>query len=341
MKVFYFFLILIFFHNTSLSQDTRFNEKDSAKIADIKYIQYDLENFGKSNLAIKLPISKIIFFDVRYDTSFIAISWHPNINSVTGAYNQNSKYNLTNGLTASLATYFNEFYKNNFSRNNAEIACFIKRFSITPKGSIIAIAQSNNENENVNNIKFEVECYYKAKDLLYPAIRIDTSYAERSTRIKKSFLEITREILQPLIDRVPLIDSAKMQKRHSYTLQQIQERYQGRFNLPILTTDQYKRGIYKSFQEFINNSPSITEFSIKNKGYNVLLYNSSGAIISSKIFGFYDGEICWVYGGAYCSPLIKVGNSFEYFYTLYILKGIVQTSKKFLLVLDMENSEIE
>lgn len=39
------------FYNVFLSQNTRYNKKDSAKIVDAQYIQYDLENTEKSNLA--------------------------------------------------------------------------------------------------------------------------------------------------------------------------------------------------------------------------------------------------------------------------------------------------
>ena len=337
MKVFYFFLFLITFHNASLSQETRFNKKDSAKIADVDYIQYNLDSTDKSGLTIKLPFSRISFFDVRYDTSFIAINWQANKNFMFGLNIQNRKFNLTGGLAGSLTNYFDRFYNDNFSRSNAEVVCFIKKFSINLKDTML---DDRKPHGSINNIKFETECYYFVGDSLFPAIRIDTSYSEEITKIKKSFSELIKEIIHPLIERMTGIDSLTMRKRKSYTLQQIQDRYQSRFNLSILTTKEYKKGIYKNFREFINNGPSITEFTVKNAGFNTYLYDADGQIIS-KVFGFCDGINCWMYGGAFCSPLVRVGNSFEYFYTTYFVGQYMTTTKKYLFALNMENGRVD
>jgi hypothetical protein len=258
----------MFYYTTALPQETKFNKKDSAKIADVDYIQYNLEGTDKSNLDTKLPFGKISFFDVRYDTSFMAINWQANKNFMVGFNIQNKKYNLTGGLAVSLTNYFNKFFSNNFSRSNAEVVCFIKKFSVNLKDTML---DDRKPHGSINSIKFETECYYRVGRSLFPAIRIDTTYTEEITKIRNTFSGLTKEIIHPLIERITGIDSLKMLKRNSYTLQQIQDRYQSRFNLPILTTKEYKKGIYQNFHEFINNAPSITEFTVKSEGFNTYL----------------------------------------------------------------------
>jgi len=87
------------------------------------------------------------------------------------------------------------------------------------------------------------------------------------------------------------MDTAKITKRKAYTQDQVTQRYQDRFNIPILTAETYNKGIYKTFTEFKNNAPSITAFTMKND----LLYDSSNNLVDVlNIFGYCDGKICWI-----------------------------------------------
>ena len=337
MKILCLFILGLFLYQTSFSQNTKFNSEDSARAFAIKYLQFNLENFTKNTFKSKLPFSKISFFDVRYDTSYIAVSWQRSAVVRTPYYNQNSKFNLVNGFEVSLDTYFNEFYKENLSATNSELLCYVKKFSINPRGTMEVNADPI---ETVNHIELEVECYYKTGDTLFPATRIDTLYNTRVSEIRFSFPELVKDILQPLIEKVSQIDSAKVHKRNAYTLQQIQNRYQERFALPILTNNEYKRGIYKNFQEFKNNAPSVTQFTIRYNNFSTILYDSNEEEISTKIFGFSDGIACWIYDAPYSIRLVRVTNSFEFFSTLYILGEFKTISpRKFLHSLDMETGE--
>lgn len=332
MKTFYLFLAMFACCKISISQTTNFNLKDSAKAANVRYIKDELVCTEKNTDVLHLPFNRVSFVDVRYDTSFIAISYEPG----AANYNVNTKCDLKNGLEASFSSYFMDFFKGSFSNNSAELICYVKRFSIISQGSMGAMLHDGGSQESPNNVAFETECYCRFNDSLYPAVRIDTSYTLRA-RLKKYYLAVTEAVLYPLIQKIKNIDSINVQKRKAYTVQQIQQRYQNRFNLPVLTAAKYKRGIYKSFEEFINNEPSVTDFRSQNKGNATTLYYLNGKKVNTTIFGFSDGETFWIYRGSYCTPLIRLGNSFEFFRTLVVLGAYGITSKKkFLDVLDMD-----
>ncbi|MEP6513855.1 MAG: hypothetical protein ABJA79_08295 [Parafilimonas sp.] len=328
-------ILLILFPSLCFSQKTRYNKKDSLKIGDVDYMQFNLECNEKNKLSGAVPFNKISVIDVRFDTSFIAIYWKPDPLSVI----RNKKLDLKNGFAVSLTNYLNKFYENNFSNNNSEIICYLKRFSIAGKDTIL----ENISDENIVQAKFEAECYYKTNNLLYPAVRIDTIFAERVTKIKNGFVPLIKEIIIPLTEKLNQIDSLRLIKRKTYTVEEIEERYKSRFNLPILTADKYVKGVYMSFQEFKNNAPSIKQFTIKKEKANTFyLRDSLGSIISPlKKFGFCDGTTCWIQSGDFCFPIFKIGNSFEYFYTLYYNNSyFVQTVKLlFGLNMDLENSK--
>jgi hypothetical protein len=354
MKASLLFAFGLILHNICLSQLEDILGNDEAKILNPAYIKYDLVCTEKGNPSIRLPFSKINLFDVRYDTTCIALNWGVNANGQVGFNIQNKKYTLRDGLATGLTNYFNTFYQDNFSENGAEIFCYIKRFSVTVKDTMIDFKSSG---ENIDNIKFEVECLYKEGDLFFPALRIDTSYSLNVVKARKNFTDLVKEIIQPLIEKLPNIDTVKIFKRTAYTFQQIDDRYQSRFNLPILTTKTYTKGVYQNFREFINNAPSITKYTFK-KG---VLLDSTGTIISSKIFGFCDGSKCWLFSlgnhvpyglgygatfsSGYLTPLVRVSNSFEYFYKIYSYDNSsnaysVRGSIKFLMMLNMDDGSV-
>lgn len=338
MKRLVIFLPHIFSFCICSSQEKISYERDRSLILNIDYVQYDLESDQKSKLSGKLPFNKITFFDVRYDTSFIAINWQVNRNLVAGRKKYNKKFNLRGGLAVSLSDYFNKYYKDNFSGNNAELLCYVKKFSVALKDTL---AEDRHANASINNIKLELECYYKSGSMLFPAIRFDTTYAETILRVKKTFPQLVTDIINPVIDKLNRIDTAEILIRKSYTQEQINGRYQSRFHIPILIDDQYKKGVYKNFKEFRDNAPSITKFKIKSDRVATLLYDSSDNLISSKMFGYCDGRIPYIQKGAYYYPLMRMGNSFEFFYTFYITSGYSRIIIKLLLALNMETGKID
>ncbi|MBI3218676.1 MAG: hypothetical protein HYZ44_04130 [Bacteroidetes bacterium] len=76
----------------------------------------------------------------------------------------------------------------------------------------------------------------------------------------------------------------------------------------IYQAKELKRGIYKTYEEFINNSPSITnEFSVKEKntvrGGSPFDFEISDGTKVGKVFGFCDGKYVYMKGlrmGGFC-----------------------------------------
>lgn len=329
---FLFFLII----TNSFSQNTRFNKQDDSLITNAQTLEYNLEGLDRTAVTKKLPFSKLTFYDVRYDTSFIAINWQTGTGPGLRKNIQNRKLNLERGLAPALTEYLNFYFNNNFS-GNAEIICYIKNFYVGLKDTTVT---NKIPREIIRKFRFETECYYKRNDSLFPAIRIDTSYAVVLSDTIKTWSAWTKDIFRPLIKRLEDLDTSKILKRKSYGYTKIYNKYQNRFNLPILTTSEYRKGVYKNFKEFVNNMPSITLFTIKKEKYMVTLYDANGDIIP-KAFGFSDGDDCWLFGGAFCSKLIRVGNGFEFFYTLYIVGDLFTPTRKYLLSLNMETGKID
>ena len=362
-------LFLVFIQGACFAQQDKANRNDSAKIIGAERRLYDLVVNEKSASTARFPFSKVSFNDVRYDTSFIAINWQASNNSLSESA-MNKKYNLTGGLAPGLTNYINQYFSNNFSGSGAALVCYIKRFAFALKDTSLEFfsPQERINNQKTNIINVEIECYYKAGNSLFPAFRIDTAYESLLVKIKKDFPAVIKDVISPLMERISNVDTGRVLKRKSYTEGQIADRYQARFNLPILTANPGKRGIYKSFEEFKNNAPSITEFNIKTekirvnsapvKTYDassllssamerrnttVYLYDANGELISPvKIFGFCDDSGYWIQHGAFYYPLIRVGNAFEFMFMYHYADANYHThSEEILFPLNMENGHIE
>lgn len=353
MKQACIFLLHVFCSAVCFSQHTAYNKRDSSIISDPKNATYTLYANEKSELSTSLPFAAVTFADVRYDTTFVAINWQAN-SGIKAGRTFKEKMNLVDGLAAGLTSYANDLYKSNFSPGGKDLLRFIKKFSITLKNS-----HANDRYLGIKSgsINVELECYYKSGNLLFPAIRLDTSYEETKSRINKTFPQLVKEMIHPFLNKLSRMDTASVLKRKAYPENEIQNKYLGNFNIPILTTEHFTKGVYKNFAEFKNNAPSITNFSIKdvyrfldNVRFN-LLYDSAKNIINTlEIFGFCDGTTCWIQHGDHCFPLVRIDHSFEYLY--YIFPNSNGSSQppslidrispiKFLFAVNMESGNAE
>ena len=72
---FYTLLLLIFLHGITNAQYDNSNKRDSLKIIDAKYSYHILSAEKNKQSEVRLPYDTIIFKDVRFDTTFFAMSF--------------------------------------------------------------------------------------------------------------------------------------------------------------------------------------------------------------------------------------------------------------------------
>ena len=334
----------MFLFYTASAQKNNINRKDSLRVLNPKYFYDKLDVDKKRLVTPSLPVDSIYFVDARFDTTFIALNWRSRLtNGVL-----KSKYNITGGLASGFTHYFNDYYTTS-SQTSSKLICFVKEFSITWKQDLldhfmqtIDFTQTQN-----NNIHVEIECYYQMGEKLYPAARIDSIFKGDFLIQQTTFEEAVKAMLNPFQRKIEHLDTGIILKRKFYTLQQINERYTSRFQIPVLTDKEYKRGIYKSITDFRNNTPStdsivlstdmmkskitVDDFFIngmvlakiiQKRNTAVFIYNKNKELIEpSSIFAFCDGTTFWIQHGASYYPLVRVGNAFEFIYTIYNIES--------------------
>jgi hypothetical protein len=362
IKTIYIALLLLIWQYTSAQYDNA-NKKDSLKVKDAKHSFKTLNTDKTEHSDVRLPYDTILFKDVRYDTTFFALN-NPSFH-FSNTYN--TKESLSGGFAQNVTDYFNAYYTTSGNNENKQLICFIKKFSITLQSDFLEHYNMGNLADDIlNQVDVAIDCYYKHFDTLFPAIRVDTSYTNHFNNDEISKPSTIKELLRPLMSKIEQADLDRIAKRKAYTDSEITKRYADRFDIPVLTTDSYKRGIYKNFNEFRINSPSIDSFSVKTdklrvnatdsknidltsladrifqkRNTTVFLYNKNNQLITpSDVFGYSDGQTIWIQHGAFFYPLEKVGNSFEFIYIYHYNDGNNNTGTIYILSpLNMETGK--
>jgi hypothetical protein len=352
MRLAFVFLLLFMLQHTCSAQYDNNNKRDSIKILKARYSYHKMTTDKNEKSAVRLPYDTIVFQDVRYDTTFFTMNYP----SFQFSNSYTTKDNLYDGFVKGITRYFNNYYGTADNDENKELVCFIKKFSITSQYDFLEHFNSGNlHNDTASQVNIEIECYYKHDDTLYPAVKLDTSYTRRLPNITVS--SCIKELLKPLMTKIEQADLERIAKRKAYMETEITKRYTDRFNIPVLTTSAYKKGVYKNFSEFKSNSPSIDSFTIatdrlkvnatntknfdltslayralQKRSTAVFLYDRNNQLISpSEVFGYCDGKTIWIQHGAFFYPLQKISNSFEFMYPYYYNDGNDHTNTMYIL----------
>lgn len=122
-------------------------------------------------------------------------------------------------------------------------------------------------------------------------------------------------MLHSFAAKAALADTVKILKRNGYTIAELNKRYQQRFEKPILKTETFTKGVYKTSNEFISNNPSIKEYEFKKDKKATILYTKTANNEWSPArtaYGFCDGKTIWINVNNIFHPLIRQGNTFEF-----------------------------
>jgi hypothetical protein len=200
--------------------------------------------------------------------------------------------------------------------------CYIKKFRITELDSTY---EAKVKKQRQVQIISAVDVFYFHNDRMYPALRTDTTFLQLLSENKEAYF-IIDSLLRSFVMRVSKIDTGRVLKRRSFVEKEVDSMCRQRFELPILQAPGLKKGVYTSKEEFLNNSPSITEYEWKPEKKVNILYtkdkNNQWNVTRKNIFGFCDGVNIWLSVQDSFYPAFRKGNTFEFIAPL-LLKRLV------------------
>jgi hypothetical protein len=225
---------------------------------------------------------------------------------------------LPGGVSEDYTTYLQKYFITQLNAGEeARLHCFLKRCRIY-EADTIADAVSSSRKALVN-ISMEMECFYEKGANCYPALRIDTAFGMELTVSSGAVLanEVLEELTDALSRKLNAVDFNRVVNRKAYTPGEMHNKYAGLYNhLLPLQQKTFKKGIYKTFEEWQENKPSLPgAFTIeKEKKKLFTLWDAEKNIIPvHRIFGVSDGEHFWVQSMGNLFPLIPVHNNWEFY----------------------------
>jgi hypothetical protein len=232
------------------------------------------------------------------------------------------QYVFKKPAAAEIAEYFNQY----FTRPDAPCTALIVLRTLWLSNANYAgedeLKTPDKQYEQIH-IRLKAEIYATRDSLYTPELRYDTAWTMKThdyySSLHASYFGLDDTLSSLFIN---LADSASWvtgQKQNSGRLisrEQINEFNRSRFDKPAGSEGPYASGVYTSFEEFRNNTPSIRDFEIRTEKMNRLLYikDASGApYYSHTAWGYSDGTSLFIMHDGILWPVWKEGKAFYFF----------------------------
>ena len=162
-------------------------------------------------------------------------------------------------------------------------------------------------------VRLKADAYLSKDNVHYQLINsLDTVLLKGGMDVTHKHDQNIAEVFELLWYRS--VAAANTGENATLALADILSKEQHRFALPILQTTTYKPGVYKTYQEFLNNQPSVEKFNIEIKKRRVTIQelstNDNAGPAIENVWGVCkDGEL-YKYYKERLVPIEQSGNSF-------------------------------
>ena len=281
---------------------------------------------------IRLPFKEVEILDARFDTSKLGFIFHAKAIDLDN--NDYRKIKLSNGIGRSLQDFYNDYYQLCFNDTTNKLLIVLKKLWIDNLPSRNSINDRTDIQRNsFEDVHIKFEYYLHRANNYYPIKRVDTIYQlteENMSSFKKKGLSFFVYCLKSVMEKYDFnIYFQGIEKKKSYDFKKIDSFNNNRFILPILTSITAKPGVYLTFKEFINNTPSFQEYKV-NYSQSVL-YDKDSA----------NRYYYWAFAdeyGMHVKPnkkpdMVRVGNTFEFF--IYDEQYVRKSAAGNMLLLEM------
>ena len=241
---------------------------------------YELKVKTRGPASLHLPFQSIKIIDSRYDTSKIGFLY-------THSFFSQSKKpfrltRLNNGVQQSVESFYNEYYKMNFSNNGNRLLIVLKKLWIADVSS--SAVEQTNEYKSKTARQFvyaKFEYYAGVNNTYIPLKRIDTLFQLLTTPVGEEYnpkeegsLPFLCFSLENMVEKMNYDEYFDhLTNKRSMTQEELIEVRTKEKHMLILQ-EPTKQGVFVTFDEFKNNTPSITAFNKnifpKQKVYELL-----------------------------------------------------------------------
>ncbi len=280
-------------------------DKNSSILPEIKTTEITLVHPSVTT-AEKKYISGLIVVDARFDTSSYGLYQnYPNkYYSIVGAKS------AADDVRDFLRNYLEVTPTNNGS--DKKIVMVIKKLWAT------SALQQETDNEfeispgESGGVVAKFEFYSSNGEGYSPLYRFDTTVNGLKS-MKKDAAEYISKVLALSVERLPISRvTAVSLSGKIMSLEEIMVYSSQQANIPIVNATAYKKGVYKTFDDFKMNNPSILNYEIETDKLTktIFLNDGQGAYPVRDLWGYCDGRHVYINSADNYFELVKQGNTF-------------------------------
>ena len=173
------------------------------------------------------------------------------------------------------------------------------------------------------HLRLKAEIYASRDSLFVPILRYDTVLAYKNdnpytsasyySHWEKDLTDILTDLTDTASRLTPLREEHPRRRLHP---EEIREFNESRSTSPVDRVTTLTPGVYASFDEFRNNTPSIRDFEVKHESTERLLYikePGGASYYSHNAWGYSDGRSVFIMHNGHLCPVWKLGHAY-YFY---------------------------
>lgn len=162
----------------------------------------------------------------------------------------------------------------------------------------------------VTNLEF----YLEKDSFFYPMYKVDSIFSYTETLPEHAGYYVSESLKESLKKLFNINFSAVLSRGRKLSLNEIVSHIAEDTDIEILKTNNYKKGVYKSFAEFKANAPSIAEYELKTTSLGDMLYvKENGEEYSLRTaWGYCDGSKLFINSTDKYSELTRRQNSFYF-----------------------------
>jgi hypothetical protein len=304
-------LFLLPFHCPAQIKTPAFKDKDTAVILPVKSV---------ATQKLSNNINRLAIFDWRDDTTSIGYCF-----SGMPKRTKRMVFDTAAGIVIKdwFCSYLNVGPQNKWGD---QLVIILKKLRLSNEANLRVFEnghQGQAQNGWDEGVSLKIEFYLNKNEVYYPLYRYDSVLSivgklpgDAASFLSKAFESASNKLFTLKLNEIPA--SIRQLTLHDIAKKASKER-----SVPILIETAYRKGVYKTFDEFRNNAPSVTDFEYKKGKFGDMLYVREGdtEYPDRTAWGFCNGKNIFINSSDLFSELIREGNTFYF-------KGIKSVTRK-------------
>ena len=272
----------------------------------LKINYFEIKNDNEAE-KIAYPFRNVTIIDKRYDTSCIGYLSDHFLN------NEFYKIATRSSLAINIEHYLNLRNIKKSVSSKGDLTMIVRKFWLERDIFYSRVAKHFDHKRIHFFFTFSADFFINDHGSYFPLIKLDT-LMELNVSTKNNGLMIGNALDSILLGKAEL-QQPNISKKKRLSQDFLNSYYAEQMQAPILNSHLPAKGIYMNFNEFKNNTPSITDFQLrKNRFANDVCINVNGAYIPvHDHWGYSDGKKIYIRSNNLYYQLYPQGHSFAIF----------------------------